>query len=270
MFLEPERLAALRAAIEGDVDRLEAVQREDFVEWFRAAGDKPIRFRLLDAPPSEFLPPDHPLAKRHALRALRLFAARPDIERAQLRALADAWRKTTPPQPLSIIMPMVTGQSELEAAIARAKEHAADVPLTISAMMELPRAALRADRIAPLVKSFSWGSKDLTQFTLCLSRSVAPAIVPQLVGAGALPWDPNETIDESVARVMAHAERIGRAANPSLVTGVCGRIAADPRSIRFFHSLGMNYVSVPPNQIGAARIAAAQAQLAGSTRPWKM
>lgn len=287
MFLEQRRLLALRTAVlAGDTTAFTELQHEDFIAWLRVTGPRPCRFRLLDAPLAEFLPPDEasaaalaealglslsdvirkideeqPADSLMALRALRLSVVRPDLERAQLTALATAWHVVRPEAPLTIIVPMVSGPDELAAAIARIRALTGDIPLELSAMMELPRAVFRADAIARQVASFSWGSNDLTQFTLGLGRDVAAKIMPPLLAARAYAFDPGQSIDAAgVGRLIAHGEAIGKRANPSLRSGVCGRLASDPRSIHFFTKLGIDFVSVPPSQVAATRLAAAQAE----------
>jgi pyruvate,orthophosphate dikinase len=289
MFLEPTRLLALRRAILGeDVSAFTELQHRDFVAWLEACGDRPCRIRLLDAPLAEFLPHDRPSAaalaadlalpvdelvrrvdreqpadRLMALRALRLSVVRPDLERAQLTALTAAWRQVKPGAPLTLIVPMVSGPDELAAAITRIKASTGDIPLELSAMMELPRAVFRADAIARQVASFSWGSNDLTQFSLGLGRDVAAKIMPPLIAARAYDFDPSQSLDlAGVGRLIAHGERLGRAANPALRTGICGRLAADRRSIGFFARIGLDFLSVPPGQVAATRLAAAQAAIA--------
>ena len=176
-----------------------------------------------------------------SLRASRLALTRPGIERAQVRALAAAHRAVNPPHPLRVLVPMLISGAEAAAVAARIREHAPDA--LVGAMIETPRAALDAAAIARAVDFFAWGSNDLTQYATGLARGL----------------DARDTLDLDGVGALVHiAETLARAEKPALVTGVCGNLGADPRSIRAVHALGLDYISVPPAQIPRARLAAAQ------------
>ncbi len=298
MFLDPAHLGALQALLLRDADErdLETLQRSGFAVRLAAAAGAPITFRLLDASLYELLPHDRagveslaaklgmsvddvarrvdaerPTEPSMSLRASRLALSRPAIERAQVRALAAAWLAATKPAPLRILVPMVVSGGEMAAIAARIRAYAAEIasehgappiPLVLGAMIETPRAALDAAAIARSVDFFAWGSNDLTQYAIGLARAAFPLVIPRLQACRALDLDPSETIDLGGVGVLVHlAENLARAVHPSLVTGVCGNLAADARSIRAFHALGLGYISVPPSQISSARLAAAQAAL---------
>lgn len=282
-----------------ELARLEELQRDDFLAMLRAAGSASITFRLLDAPMYEFLPQtragveeiaahlgipleeagrrvdaQQPFDSLMAMRGLRLSVVRPEIERTQVRALAGAHAELRAEgvalAPLRIMLPMVSGGEEMAAAAERvqvvvrevAAERSAEVPLELSSMMEVPRAVFDAGAITSQAKAFAWGTNDLTQFALGLGRNVAGKIVPSLVAAGALQGDPTQTLDAPGAgKLVRIGEAAGRHAAPKLETGVCGRHGAEPRSIRLFHRLGLDYVSVPPAQVAKAKLAAAQAAI---------
>jgi pyruvate,orthophosphate dikinase len=129
-------------------------------------------------------------------------------------------------------------------------------------MIELPRAALTADRIAKVAEFFSFGTNDLTQTTYGLSRDDAGRFLPFYVESGILSDDPFQTLDrDGVGRLIELAVRLGREANPKLKIGICGEHGGDPRSVAFCHEAGFHYVSCSPFRVPVARLAAAQAAL---------
>jgi pyruvate,orthophosphate dikinase len=130
-------------------------------------------------------------------------------------------------------------------------------------MIELPRAALTAGRIAGVAEFFSFGTNDLTQTTFGLSRDDAGRFLPFYVDSGILSDDPFQTLDQAgVGRLIEIAVHDGRAKNPKLKIGICGEHGGDPRSVAFCHRAGFNYVSCSPFRVPVARLAAAQAALA--------
>jgi pyruvate,orthophosphate dikinase len=128
----------------------------------------------------------------------------------------------------------------------------------IGTMIELPRAALTADKIAAEADFFSFGTNDLTQTTLGLSRDDAGTFLPHYVEEGIFPDDPFQSLDiEGVGKLVEIGTSRGRAAQPALKVGVCGEHGGDPRSVAFFHKIGLDYVSCSPYRVPVARLAAA-------------
>jgi pyruvate,orthophosphate dikinase len=279
--------------------RLLPMQRDDFVGIFRAMDGLPVTIRLLDPPLHEFLPHDDDEVQalaaalgvsgermRHVVgmltesnpmlghRGCRLGLTYPEITEMQAQAifeaacLADAEGVAVHPE---VMVPLVADVEELrlQAAVVRNTaervftERKRRVAWLLGTMIELPRAALTADRIADVAEFFSFGTNDLTQTTFGLSRDDAGRFLPQYVERGVLPDDPFQTLDiEGVGQLMALAVERGRATRPSLKIGICGEHGGDPRSIRFCHDQGFSYVSCSPFRVPVARLAAAQAALA--------
>jgi pyruvate, orthophosphate dikinase len=137
-----------------------------------------------------------------------------------------------------------------------------EVDYLVGTMVEIPRAALIADKLAATAQFFSFGTNDLTQMTFGYSRDDAGTFLPEYVEKKILPKDPFESIDqEGVGQLVRVGTERGRSANPNLKVGVCGEHGGDPDSIRFFRSCGLNYVSCSPYRVPVARLAAAQAEL---------
>ncbi|HET7564996.1 MAG TPA: putative PEP-binding protein, partial [Gemmatimonadaceae bacterium] len=137
-----------------------------------------------------------------------------------------------------------------------------ELPYTIGTMIELPRAALTADEIATSAEFFSFGTNDLTQTTLGMSRDDAGRFLPGYVERGILPDDPFQVIDEAgVGKLIRMAVTDGRRTRPKLKTGICGEHGGEPRSIDFCHRAGLDYVSCSPYRVPVARLAAARAAL---------
>ncbi|MFC1611189.1 putative PEP-binding protein [Myxococcota bacterium] len=301
------RAAILSDGREADKElaALEDIQTEDFCGMLEAAGEKKVAIRLMDAPLYEFLPHDAEevaeLASRMGLaddevaqriddaqeidslmglRGPRLAAVRPDFERMQVRAMARAFvqaKKECPGlHPLSITVPMITTGQEMKQTATRIRriiegmeqETGSAIPFELGAMIETPRAALAAGAIAEHCTYFSYGTNDLTQFTLAYGRNVAPQFVPQLIDAGALVADPTATLDaEGVGKMLLVAEALGRDTQPKLHNGLCGGHGSDPASVKTIHELGIDYVSVPPGQVARARVAAARAAVLANSQP---
>jgi pyruvate,orthophosphate dikinase len=131
-------------------------------------------------------------------------------------------------------------------------------------MIELPRACVTADAIAEVAEFFSFGTNDLTQTTLGISRDDAGRFLPEYISSGILPDDPFQTLDEGVARLVTIAVDGGRRTKPDLKIGICGEHGGDPRTVAFCHRLGLNYVSCSPFRVPIARLAAAHAALDGA------
>jgi pyruvate,orthophosphate dikinase len=279
--------------------KLLPMQRQDFAELFEIMTGLPVTIRLLDPPLHEFLPHTEaeiaevasamgvPAAKLRAraaelhevnpmlgFRGVRLAIRYPEIAEMQARAIfegaVEAGRKTGAPITAEIMVPLVMGVAELDAvkkiivAMAEtvAKETGVTVPYQVGTMIELPRAALRAGDIAGSAEFFSFGTNDLTQTTLGVSRDDAASFLGSYTTKGLIPADPFVTLDtEGVGELVKIAAERGRARRPSIKLGVCGEHGGDPASIAFCESIGLDYVSCSPFRIPIARLAAAQAAL---------
>ncbi len=281
--------------------KLLPMQRQDFDGIFEAMAGLPVTIRLLDPPLHEFLPHGGEDAKRlaHTLgmrrdelgriveslrevnpmlghRGCRLGITYPEITEMQGRAIFEAAvrskRRGIDVHP-EIMIPLVSTVKEFENQRAILEEAARqvlgamgeDVQYTIGTMIELPRAALTADEIAAKADFFSFGTNDLTQTTFGLSRDDAGRFLPFYVDKGILPEDPFQVLDTvGVGKLIRFAVTEGRRARPGLKTGICGEHGGEPKSIRFCHDTGLNYVSCSPFRVPIARLAAAQAALATS------
>ncbi len=272
------------------------MQRQDFVGIFREMGERPVTIRLLDPPLHEFLPNEesalgktaadlkvpveklrdrvrqlHELNPMLGHRGCRLGVTHPEIYETQVRAIfeavAEVVRGGGKPNP-EIMIPLVGTEQEFdrlkvlvdETASKVSQETGQPVPYKVGTMIEIPRAALRADRIALNCDFFSFGTNDLTQMTFGYSRDDAASFLPAYIEKGILPEDPFASLDQSgVGELVELATRRGRQTNPKLKVGVCGEHGGDPRSIEFFHKVGLDYVSCSPYRVPVARLAAAHA-----------
>ena len=141
-----------------------------------------------------------------------------------------------------------------------------DVAYSIGTMIELPRAALTADEIATKAEFFSFGTNDLTQTTFGLSRDDAGRFLPNYVDRGILPDDPFQVLDRNgVGKLIGFAVSAGRSVRPELKVGICGEHGGEPRSVKFCHTIGLDYVSCSPYRVPIARLAAAHAALESSS-----
>ena len=142
-----------------------------------------------------------------------------------------------------------------------------DLDYSIGTMIELPRAALTADEIARRAEFFSFGTNDLTQTTYGLSRDDAGRFLPTYVERGIFPDDPFQVLDQSgVGKLITLAVNAGRSVRPGLKVGICGEHGGEPRSVKFCHAIGLDYVSCSPYRVPIARLAAAHAALESSSR----
>jgi pyruvate,orthophosphate dikinase len=204
------------------------------------------------------------------LRGVRLAVVVPDVLAAQVRAVAEASvdlrENGFDPKP-ELMVPLVADVAELtavrsmiDAALSDVAEQRglAGIDIPVGTMIELPRAALTADRLARHAAFFSFGTNDLTQTTWGLSRDDAEgSFLPAYREAGLLPSDPFAHLDpEGVGRLVRIAAEEGHAANPDLELGVCGEHGGDPGSVRFFHGVGLDYVSCSPWRVPVARLEA--------------
>ena len=285
MFLEPDRLEIVQHVVlrghDEHVDDLAAAQRADFRELLAAMDGLPVTVRLLDAPMHEFLAGADPdeAAQWHehnpmlGVRGVRLGLLRPELYAAQVEALAGAVadRRAAGGDPRAEIMvPLVSTAAELAAAVGAVRSTwasaGAGAAPPIGTMIETPRACLIAGELASGVEFASFGTNDLTQMTFGFSRddTAAQVIAPYLAD-GLLDADPFASLDPAgVGELVSSAMERGRAANPGLRAGICGEHGGDPASIEFAVQAGFNYVSCSPYRVPIARLAAAQALLAGA------
>lgn len=271
------------------------MQREMFIELFELMDGRPLCIRLFDPPLHEFLPTDRaglrdlaealnlPLSDvtrrvealveynpMLGMRGVRLGITVPEILDMQARAIfeatLDACGDDDPVVP-EIMIPLVSAKREVELvktrieAIAAAvkTERGRDFDYRLGVMVETPRAALRAEDIAPHCEFFSFGTNDLTQMTYGLSRDDAGRFMSAYVQQGVFPEDPFHTLDqEGVGELLRLGAERGRRAQPSLTLSVCGEHGGSPESIAFCREIGLDYVSCSPFRVPVARLAAAQ------------
>jgi pyruvate,orthophosphate dikinase len=291
MFFGEERLPVVQEMILADdepgrraaLDRLLPFQQSDFEGIFEAMAGLPVTIRLLDPPLHEFLPSEEQATSekmRARIRALqetnpmlgtrgcRLGLVFPEIYEMQIRAVARAAQAVGSKAVVEIMHPLVGFAEELRRLRELTErvwaEEAPDVPRAIGTMVELPRACVRADEIAEEADFFSFGTNDLTQMTLGLSRDDAEGkFLTRYLEDGVLERNPFEVLDEAgVGELMRVAVERGRGAKAELKIGICGEHGGEPRSVTFCHGLGLDYVSCSPYRVPVARLAAAQAALA--------
>ncbi|MAS63666.1 MAG: pyruvate, phosphate dikinase [Puniceicoccaceae bacterium MED-G31] len=291
---EKERRAALK--------KLLPFQRKDFTGLFKAMGGRPVTVRLLDPPLHEFLPHDDS-SKRdlanslgvdidvisnrvHALheanpmlghRGCRLGISYPEITEMQSRAIFEAaaacYKLKNPVKVVpEVMIPLVGFADELKNQVAVVHRVAKEVMAAkkvkfkylVGTMIEVPRGALTADEIAETAEFFSFGTNDLTQTGLGMSRDDAGSFLAKYKELDILPQNPFASIDAGgVGQLVEIGADKGRAARKGLKLGICGEHGGDPASIKFFHSVGLNYVSCSPPRVPVARLAAAQAAIQG-------
>jgi len=299
MFFGEERLPVVQEMIlaadedgrRSALDRLLPFQQSDFEAIFEVMAGLPVTIRLLDPPLHEFLPPLEEVTDermRHRIKALseanpmlgtrgcRLGIQWPEIYEMQVRAIARAAKavqERTGDAPLVEIMhPLVGFAEELrrlrELTVDVMREEAPEIEYLCGTMIELPRAALRADEIAEYADFFSFGTNDLTQTVLGMSRDDAEGkFLTFYLEDGVLETNPFETLDQSgVGDLMRIAVERGRSTKPDITLGICGEHGGEPRSVEFCHRLGLDYVSCSPYRVPLARLAAAQAVLKEGSR----
>lgn len=285
------------------LQRLLPMQRGDFVGIFREMKGLPVTIRLLDPPLHEFIP--HKEKELQALaqemevsfellsrrrdtlhefnpmlghRGCRLGISFPEIYRMQVRAIIEAAVELKKKENLSvepeIMIPLIAEWTELkyvreycEDEIKKVfSEKGTEVPYTIGTMIELPRAALTAEKIADPklgnAEFFSFGTNDLTQTTYGLSRDDAGSFLGTYLEKNIIPRDPFVSIDQDgVGELMKFAVQKGRSQRPGMKIGVCGEQGGEPLSIHFCHKIGLDYVSCSPYRVPIARLSAAQANI---------
>jgi len=280
-------------------------QTQDFTALFRVMKERPVNIRLLDPPLHEFLPQEHAqivdlaatmnvsvadikrkIAELYEFnpmlghRGVRLGVSYPEIPAMQVRAILEAAsvvKKEGFDVHPEIMIPLAFSAAELRAMreivdrVAREvfERHGAEVKFKFGTMIELPRAALLADQLAREAEFFSFGTNDLTQTTLGVSRDDAGSFLPLYVERQILPDDPFVTLDtEGVGELMRIAVEKGRVARADISLGVCGEHGGDPKSIDFCERIGLGYVSCSPFRVPIARVAAAQAALRRTKKYW--
>jgi len=279
------------------------LQKKDFLGIFKAMEGKPVTIRLLDPPLHEFVP--HTKAETEELakfmgvkvkdlqpkidrlhesnpmlghRGCRLAVTYPEIYDTQVEAImlaaVDCAKKKIPVSP-EIMIPLICDPKELEVLQARTQKIVDEtlakagvkMKVLIGTMIEVPRAAILADKVAMHADFFSFGTNDLTQMTYAFSRDDAGSFLPHYLDQEILPSNPTETIDEDgVGFLMRHASENGRKTKADLKLGICGEQGGDPATIDFCYRIGLNYVSCSPFRVPIARLSGAQAVLRNSKK----
>jgi len=280
------------------LDELLPFQKADFEGIFRELAGMPVTVRLLDPPLHEFLPHTeaqistvaremnwgfvelrskvnqlHETNPMLGHRGCRLGITYPEIYEMQVRAIfmaaCDVKKDGVDVRP-EVMIPLVGTTKELQitAEMVRRvageviKETGVEVEYLVGTMIEIPRAALVADKLSETAEFFSFGTNDLTQMTFGYSRDDAGSFLPEYVEKKILPRDPFESVDQDgVGQLVRLGTERGRSTNPKLKVGVCGEHGGDPESIRFFRTCNLDYVSCSPYRVPVARLAAAQAEL---------
>lgn len=282
---------------EAALEKLFPYQKSDFYGIFKEMGERPVTVRTLDPPLHEFLPHSeveqrdlasklgktyeevkakvdslHEFNPMMGHRGCRLGIVYPEITYMQARAILEAAAQcikegiNVHPE---IMIPLVGHYHELEnqAKVVREagdrviKETGVNINYLVGTMIEVPRAAITADEVAKYADFFSFGTNDLTQLTMGLSRDDAGKFLPYYVNTDILPYDPFVTIDPGVGELVKIAVTKGRSVKPKLKIGICGEHGGDPKTIDFCNSTGLDYVSCSPFRVPIARLAAARAAI---------
>jgi pyruvate, orthophosphate dikinase len=284
--------------------KIQPMQRQDFVELFEIMAGLPVTIRLLDPPLHEFLPKTQAdvegvakdlgveageiEARAHKLhefnpmlghRGVRLGISFPEIYEMQARAIfeavVDVQKKGGETVIPEIMIPLVATKKEIDLMKALVDQVASEVgqmsgqklEYLVGTMIELPRAALRAGDIAESAEFFSFGTNDLTQTTLGLSRDDSASFLEKYQQRGILEHDPFASLDiEGVGELIEIGCERGRKVRPDLKVGICGEHGGDPASVFFCHKAGLDYVSCSPYRVPIARLAAAQAALGAALK----
>ncbi len=309
MFFEPTALRAMRQMILAEDERSRQralaqvlpIQRQDFVEIFRAMDGLPVTIRLLDPPLHEFLPSRedeisavakdlgarveilkerlkqlHESNPMMGHRGCRIGVTTPEVYNTQVRAIFEAaviCAKEGVVVIPEVMIPLVSMPSELQRCREQVEETAEQVlaesgvriEYHVGTMIELPRACVLADKVAAHADFFSFGTNDLTQMTYGFSRDDMGKFFTDYVQKGVITQSPLSVFDtEGVGILVKMAAEKGRSAKPRLKLGVCGEHGGDPTGVAFFHSIGLDYVSCSPFRVPVARLAAAHAALGHS------
>jgi len=281
------------------LDKLLPMQRGDFVELFAIMQGLPVTIRLLDPPLHEFLPHSeqeiaevaqamgadpkkladrarelHEFNPMLGFRGCRLAIAFPEIAEMQARAIfeaaVEAGKRTGRPVAPEVMVPLIATKAEFDlikgridaTALAVESETGTKLKYQVGTMIELPRAALKADEIAQSAEFFSFGTNDLTQTTFGISRDDAASFLGVYMAKGILSVDPFITLDsDGVGELVNIAVERGRKVRRNIKLGICGEHGGDPASVAFCHQAGLDYVSCSPFRVPIARLAAAQAAL---------
>ncbi len=279
------------------LDKLLPYQRQDFIDLFKIMEGLPVTIRLLDPPLHEFLPQKEAdqvelaqslgvslediVARTAALheanpmlghRGCRLGVTYPEISEMQAQAIFEAAVKVMQETGKDFVpeveIPLAATKKELDLIKQRVvkmaekvmKETGKTFKYKVGTMIELPRACLMADKLAETAEFFNFGTNDLTQTTLGVSRDDAGSFLPDYVTKGIYPADPFASLDqEGVGALMQLAAKKGKSVRPDIEIGICGEHGGDPASIDFCHRIGLDYVSCSPYRVPIARLAAAQA-----------
>ena len=302
MFFAKDRIPIMRKTVLSEdnedrarsLDQLFPLQSEDFYELLKIMDGRPVTIRFLDPPLHEFLPHTKEEIKQLAKqidwsegkilslseqlkesnpmlghRGCRLAISYPEIYLMQAKALAEAalrlLKEKRDPRP-EIMIPLVAVPEELRFLRNLIQEELNKIlphlKVPIGTMIELPSACLRAGEIAKQADFFSFGTNDLTQTALGVSRDDSGKFLPSYINKGIVPFDPFVHLDEeAVGELIRQATTQGRKTKSQLKIGVCGEQAGDPKSIAFFHKIQLDYVSCSPYRIPVARLCAAQAAL---------
>lgn len=280
------------------LDKLLPYQRNDFYGLFKVMGSKPVTIRLLDPPLHEFLPHTEneitELAKKIGksveairqrinsihefnpmlgMRGCRLGILHPEITAMQVQAIIEAacqLKKEGQDVVPEIMVPLVSTVKELEitgkvihqTARSVIAQQGSDVKYLVGTMIEVPRAAITSEQIATAADFFSYGTNDLTQMGLGMSRDDSGQYLPAYQQQEIFLRNPFESIDiDGVGRLVSMSAKEGRSVKPKLKLGICGEHGGDPTTIEFCHKNGLNYVSCSPYRVPIARLAAARAAL---------
>lgn len=272
-------------------------QKDDFYAIFKEMGDRPVTIRTLDPPLHEFLPHEENEQRELAIkvgktfedikakveslhefnpmmghRGCRLGIVYPEITAMQARAIftaaAEVKKEGINVKP-EVMIPLVGYAKELSNQTKVVRKIANDVmnetgikfEYHVGTMIEVPRAALTADEVAEVAEFFSFGTNDLTQLTMGLSRDDSGTFLPYYIEKEIIPGDPFISIDSAVAELVKMAVTKGRSVKPRLKVGICGEHGGDPKTIHFCHTAGLDYVSCSPFRLPIARLSAAQAHL---------
>lgn len=301
MFFDADRIQKVREMIfagnkemrEKALASLAPMQKGDFADLFKVMDGLPVTVRLLDPPLHEFLPhtekdiTDFANAAGIAEKAVRLRLAQlqesnpmlghrgcrlgltyPEIYMMQVQAILEAAKETNAKP--EIMIPLVMTRTELQILKEKidvlAKDIAPTVDYMVGTMIELPRAALMADDIAQDAEFFSFGTNDLTQTALGISRDDAGMFMPSYIEQGIFSHDPFVRLDQSgVGQLIEIAVQKGRATRNDIKLGICGEHGGDPSSIGFCEAVGLDYVSCSPYRVPIARLAAAQSAIKAKT-----
>ncbi|MEA5047768.1 MAG: pyruvate, phosphate dikinase [Eubacteriales bacterium] len=288
---EPSRRRAL--------NKLLPMQRGDFKGIYKAMGGRPVTIRFLDPPLHEFLPTEesdiralakemnltydellHTVESLHEFnpmlghRGCRLAVTYPEIAEMQTRAVIEAAIETRLEAGIEVVpeimIPLVGEAKELEfvknivdeTAKTVMQERGVEIPYLVGTMIEVPRAALTADKIAEHAQFFSFGTNDLSQMTFGFSRDDAGKFLDEYYKKKIFESDPFARLDqEGVGKLVKMAAELGKSVRPNIKLGICGEHGGDPSSIEFCHNVGLNYVSCSPFRVPIARLAAAQAKI---------